>query len=155
MIRRFVQRFRDFIGSRVWWVHAYIRAIGVSFALLLSVSVMSTNPANATATRSWPLQFQQAPSSWLSTLIFNAKAITAVGEALPFPYVRGSLELLYSSWRQLRSVKLFGRKCGSSCSQKVQKNQDELKELCTDTVDIITVVRDRISSHKQSRHVFP
>jgi hypothetical protein len=50
---------------------------------------MSTDPANATATRGWPLRFQQAPSSWLSTLIFNAKAITAVGEALPFPYVRG------------------------------------------------------------------
>jgi hypothetical protein len=112
---------------------------------------MSTNPANATATRGWPLRFQQAPSSWLSTLIFNAKAITAVGEALPFPYVRGVFGTAVFMLEAVEvCVKLFGRKCGLSCSQKVQNNQDELKELCTDTVDIITVVRDRISSHRDT-----
>jgi hypothetical protein len=34
--------------------------------------------------------------------------------------------------------------------QKVQKNRDSMKELCTDTLDIITVIRDRIGFHRDT-----
>ncbi|KAJ7446627.1 hypothetical protein FB451DRAFT_789392 [Mycena latifolia] len=71
-------------------------------------------------------------ADWLSPLIFNAKAINAGVEPLPFPYVKGVFGTVVFL---LETV------------EKVQKNRDSLKELCADTVDIITVVQDQISHH--------
>ncbi|KAJ7433406.1 P-loop containing nucleoside triphosphate hydrolase protein, partial [Mycena latifolia] len=71
-------------------------------------------------------------ADWLSALIFNAKAINAGVEPLPFPYVKGVFGTVVFL---LETV------------EKVQKNRDSLKELCADTVDIITVVQDQISHH--------
>ncbi|KAJ7448384.1 hypothetical protein FB451DRAFT_1533061 [Mycena latifolia] len=71
-------------------------------------------------------------SDWLPALIFNAKAISAGAESLPFPYVKG---VLGTAVFLLETV------------EKVQKNRDSMKELCADTVDIITVLRDQISLH--------
>ncbi|KAJ7485741.1 hypothetical protein FB451DRAFT_1363568 [Mycena latifolia] len=82
--------------------------------------------------------FSASPSSnsgWLPVLIFNAKAITAAAEALPFPYVKGVFGMAVFL---LETV------------EKVQKNRDDMKELCADTVDIITVIRDRISFHRDT-----
>ncbi|KAJ7484211.1 hypothetical protein FB451DRAFT_1083573 [Mycena latifolia] len=76
--------------------------------------------------------FKALPSSnmdWLAALTFNAKAITAGVEV---PYVKGV--------------------CGTvvfllETIEKVQKNQESMQELCRDTVDIISVLRDQMSSH--------
>ncbi|KAJ7463350.1 hypothetical protein FB451DRAFT_1370786 [Mycena latifolia] len=79
-----------------------------------------------------------APSSnsdWLPAFIFTAKAISAAGESLPFPYVKG---VFGSAVFLLETV------------QEVQKNRDNMKELCADTVDIITVIRDRVSFHRDT-----
>ncbi|KAJ7080691.1 P-loop containing nucleoside triphosphate hydrolase protein [Mycena epipterygia] len=71
-------------------------------------------------------------SAWLETLIFNAKLITSGADALPFPYVKGVFGTVVFL---LEAV------------EKVNKNQNSMKELCVDTVDIITILRDQISSH--------
>ncbi|KAJ7099158.1 P-loop containing nucleoside triphosphate hydrolase protein [Mycena epipterygia] len=69
---------------------------------------------------------------WLEALLFNAKMITAGADALPFPYVKGIFGTIVFL---LEAV------------QKVKQNQESMKELCGDTVDIITVLRDQISAH--------
>ncbi|KAJ7703737.1 hypothetical protein B0H17DRAFT_1040951 [Mycena rosella] len=72
---------------------------------------------------------------WLTPLIFNAKAIAAGSETLPFPYVKG----------------VFGTAIFFlETAETVQKNRESMKELCAETVDIITVVRDQISFHKDA-----
>ncbi|KAJ7879411.1 hypothetical protein B0H13DRAFT_2346075 [Mycena leptocephala] len=81
---------------------------------------------------------QPSPSStseWLPALIFNAKAIIAGAGSLPLPYVKGVFEVVVFL---LEAV------------EKVQKNRDELKELCADTVEIITVIRDRLAFHRDT-----
>ncbi|KAJ7120122.1 hypothetical protein C8R44DRAFT_877585 [Mycena epipterygia] len=70
--------------------------------------------------------------AWLETLLFNAKLITAGADALPFPYVKGIFGTVVFL---LEAV------------QKVKKNQESMRELCGDTVDIIVVLRDQISAH--------
>ncbi|KAJ7463228.1 hypothetical protein FB451DRAFT_1370710 [Mycena latifolia] len=102
-------------------------------------------PHNASASRS-TLQrpkslfrpFQSSPSSdldWLATLIFNAKAIAAGAEFLPCSYVQG---IFNAAIFLLETV------------EKVEKNRVKIKELCEDIVDIITVIRDRISFHRDT-----
>ncbi|KAJ7099213.1 hypothetical protein C8R44DRAFT_747896 [Mycena epipterygia] len=70
--------------------------------------------------------------AWLEALLFNAKMITTGADALPFPYVKGIFGTVVFL---LEAV------------QKVKQNQESMKELCGDTVDIITVLRDQISAH--------
>ncbi|KAJ7120134.1 hypothetical protein C8R44DRAFT_877594 [Mycena epipterygia] len=70
--------------------------------------------------------------AWLEVLLFNAKMITAGADALPFPYVKGIFGTVVFL---LEAV------------QKVKQNQESMKELCGDTVDILTVLRDQISAH--------
>ncbi|KAJ7101180.1 hypothetical protein C8R44DRAFT_859288 [Mycena epipterygia] len=70
--------------------------------------------------------------AWLEALLFNVKMITAGADALPFPYVKGIFGTVVFL---LEAV------------QKVKQNQESMKELCGDTVDIITILRDQISVH--------
>ncbi|KAJ7703642.1 P-loop containing nucleoside triphosphate hydrolase protein [Mycena rosella] len=80
-----------------------------------------------------PLRLSASDSSdWLTTMIFNAKAITAGAESLPFPYVKG---IFGTAVFFLETV------------ERLQKNRESMKELCADTMEIITIVRDRISAH--------
>ncbi|KAJ7765954.1 hypothetical protein DFH07DRAFT_938853 [Mycena maculata] len=68
-------------------------------------------------------------SDWLGTCLLTAKAIAAGGEMLPFPYIKGAFEIVVIV---LETV------------EKVKKNQDDLKELCKDVLNITTIVRDEI-----------
>ncbi|KAJ7124272.1 hypothetical protein C8R44DRAFT_875329 [Mycena epipterygia] len=70
--------------------------------------------------------------AWVEALLFNAKLITAGADALPFPYVKGVFGTVIFL---LEAV------------QKVKQNQESMKELCRDTVDIITLLRYQISAH--------
>ncbi|KAJ7447834.1 hypothetical protein FB451DRAFT_1375538 [Mycena latifolia] len=82
--------------------------------------------------------FKPSPSSdsdWLPNLIFSAKAIAAGAESLPIPYVKGAFG---AAVLLLESV------------EKVQKNREDMKELCEDIMDIITVVQNQVSSHKDT-----
>ncbi|KAJ7112079.1 hypothetical protein C8R44DRAFT_856290 [Mycena epipterygia] len=70
--------------------------------------------------------------AWLETLLFNAKLITTGADALPFPYVKGVFGTVVFLLEAVQTVK---------------QNQESMKELCRDTVDIISVLRDQISMH--------
>ncbi|KAJ7121178.1 hypothetical protein C8R44DRAFT_853416 [Mycena epipterygia] len=92
----------------------------------------ASRPQNAVV--SYPSS-KPSPTSnpaWLEALLFNAKLITAGADAFPFPYVKGVFGTVVFL---LEAV------------QKVKQNQESMKELCGDTVDIITILRDQISAH--------
>ncbi|KAJ7703585.1 hypothetical protein B0H17DRAFT_1194103 [Mycena rosella] len=91
----------------------------------------SSQPGRKSLFRS--LQPSASPSSdWLGAMILNARAISAAADTIPLPYVKG---VFGTAVFLLETV------------DKVQKNREDMKELCADTVDIITVVGDRISAH--------
>ncbi|KAJ7439103.1 hypothetical protein FB451DRAFT_1192313 [Mycena latifolia] len=81
---------------------------------------------------------ESSSPDWLPALLFNAKAIYAGAESLPFPYVKG---VFATAIFLLETV------------EKVQKNRDQMKELCADTVDIITVLRGQIWNHRDTAHL--
>ncbi|KAJ7101133.1 hypothetical protein C8R44DRAFT_859275, partial [Mycena epipterygia] len=92
----------------------------------------ASSPQNAVVSRPSSKPSQSSNPVWLEALLFNAKMITAGADALPFPYVKGVFGTVVFL---LEAV------------QKVKQNQESMKELCGDTVDIITVLRDQISAH--------
>ncbi|KAJ6600294.1 hypothetical protein DFH09DRAFT_1271199 [Mycena vulgaris] len=59
-----------------------------------------------------------------------AKTITAAAECAPFPYIKGAFGLV---------VILL--------ETKVKKNCDDLKQLCGDIMEIVTIVRDQLVVH--------
>ncbi|KAJ7763005.1 hypothetical protein B0H16DRAFT_1528461 [Mycena metata] len=75
---------------------------------------------------------RMADSDWISTSILTAKIIAAGAECLPFPYVKG---VFGTTVILLETV------------QNVKKNRDDLKDLCGNTIDIITIIQCQISSH--------
>ncbi|KAF7345853.1 hypothetical protein MVEN_01607000 [Mycena venus] len=81
---------------------------------------------------------QSSTSDWLTPLLLNAKALAAGAEIVPFPYVKGvfgSVVLL------LETV------------DKVKRNRDSMRELCDETMDIITLLRDQIISHEDAEAI--
>ncbi|KAJ7260183.1 hypothetical protein C8J57DRAFT_1514890 [Mycena rebaudengoi] len=68
----------------------------------------------------------------LANLILTSKTIVAAAELLPFPYVKGALGPVIPI---LEAV------------QKMAKNREDLTELCTSIVDIITLLQEEISRH--------
>ncbi|KAJ7819145.1 hypothetical protein B0H13DRAFT_2292304 [Mycena leptocephala] len=71
-------------------------------------------------------------SDWLAPTIVAAKMITAAGECLPFPYVKGAFGMVVIL---LETV------------EKVKKNRDDLKDLCTTAMEIMYILQDQISLH--------
>ncbi|KAJ7870695.1 hypothetical protein B0H13DRAFT_2280569 [Mycena leptocephala] len=71
-------------------------------------------------------------SDWLAPTIVAARMITAAGECLPFPYVKGAFGMVVIL---LETV------------EKVKKNRDDLKELCMTTKEIMDILQDQISLH--------
>ncbi|KAJ6535373.1 hypothetical protein DFH09DRAFT_1404452 [Mycena vulgaris] len=70
--------------------------------------------------------------NWLANSLLAAKTITAAAECAPFPYIKGVFGLVVIL---LETV------------EKVKKNRDNLKELCEDIMDIVTIVRDQLVAH--------
>ncbi|KAJ7840633.1 hypothetical protein B0H13DRAFT_2210249 [Mycena leptocephala] len=71
-------------------------------------------------------------SDWLAPTIVAARMITAAGECLPFPYVKGAFGMVVIF---LETV------------EKVKKNRDDLKDLCTTALEIMDILQDQISLH--------
>ncbi|KAJ7106302.1 hypothetical protein C8R44DRAFT_858347, partial [Mycena epipterygia] len=92
----------------------------------------ASNPQTAFVSSTSSKPSPTSNPAWLEALLFNAKVITAGADAFPFPYVKGVFGTVVFL---LEAV------------QKVKQNQESMKELCGDTVDIITVLRDQISTH--------
>ncbi|KAJ7478288.1 hypothetical protein FB451DRAFT_1452605 [Mycena latifolia] len=109
----------------------------------MSVRRLSNVPASKSSPQRAGSPFQpfepsrdpSSNSNWLASLLLNARAINAAAESLPLPYVKG---VFGTAVFLLETV------------EKVKRNRDELKQLCADVVDIITVVRDRISFHRDT-----
>ncbi|KAJ7081517.1 hypothetical protein C8R44DRAFT_992293 [Mycena epipterygia] len=92
----------------------------------------ASSPQNAVVSNVSSKPTTTSNPAWLEALLFNAKMITASADAFPFPYVKGIFGTIVFL---LEAV------------QKVKQNQESMKELCGDTVDIITILRDQISAH--------
>ncbi|KAJ7699825.1 hypothetical protein B0H14DRAFT_3904471 [Mycena olivaceomarginata] len=75
---------------------------------------------------------------WLSPTILAARAITAAGECLPFPYMKGVFGIVVIF---LETV------------EKVTNNRDDLKELCGTAMEIMTILQDQIAMHKDTAAV--
>ncbi|KAJ7041772.1 hypothetical protein C8F04DRAFT_1230233 [Mycena alexandri] len=71
-------------------------------------------------------------SDWLGPAILTAKTITAAAECAPFPYIKGVSGTVLVL---LETV------------QKVKRNREDLKELCTSTTEIVTILHDQIVTH--------
>ncbi|KAJ7480558.1 hypothetical protein FB451DRAFT_1446342 [Mycena latifolia] len=89
----------------------------------------STRKPTATPFRSFK---PNSKADWLGPALLAAKTITAGAECVPFPYVKGAFGVI---------VILL------ETAQKVKKNRDDLKELCENSMEIMKIVRDQISSH--------
>ncbi|KAJ7089127.1 hypothetical protein C8R44DRAFT_441268 [Mycena epipterygia] len=99
---------------------------------------MSTSPPGATIPNSsqhvgsGSASSIKSDSDWLATSLLTARAVTAAAECIPFPYVKGVFGTFVII---LETV------------EKLKRNRDDLKELCQDTVEIITIVRNEIVYH--------
>ncbi|KAJ7119749.1 hypothetical protein C8R44DRAFT_737517 [Mycena epipterygia] len=89
--------------------------------------------------------------AWLEALLFNAKLITAGADGLPFPYVKGvfsAVIFLLEAVQVWTELELSLTENGANLVLKtVKQNQENMKELCGDTVNIITVLQDQISAY--------
>ncbi|KAJ7870698.1 hypothetical protein B0H13DRAFT_2555921 [Mycena leptocephala] len=68
--------------------------------------------------------------------------ITAAGECLPFPYVKGAFGMVVIL---LETVEVWF--IVVYVEHKVKKNRDDLKELCTTVMEIMYILQDQISLH--------
>ncbi|KAJ6545997.1 hypothetical protein DFH09DRAFT_1282001 [Mycena vulgaris] len=74
----------------------------------------------------------QSKSDWLAGSLTTAKLIAAGAEYIPFPYVKG---VFGSVIVVLETV------------EKVQRNRDDLKELCGSIMDIIKIIQGQLLTH--------
>ncbi|KAJ7062230.1 hypothetical protein C8F01DRAFT_1082771 [Mycena amicta] len=108
----------------------------------LSVKAAPNPPQITAAKPSW-LSRKHSQSSasgpdWLSSTILAARTITAAGDCLPFPYVKGAFGIVVIF---LETV------------EKVTNNRDDLKELCSTAMEIMTILQDQIVMHKDTAAV--
>ncbi|KAJ7852998.1 hypothetical protein B0H13DRAFT_2284218 [Mycena leptocephala] len=81
-------------------------------------------------------------SDWLAPTIMTARMITAAGECLPFPYVKGAFGMVVIL---LDTVEVWF--IVVYVEAKVKKNRDDMKELCTTAMEIMYILQDQISLH--------
>lgn len=91
---------------------------------------------------------------WLGASIQIAKHTVAVGESLPVPYVKGlaSVVLMFLETIQV-SLGDFLLHCEVTINMEAQtmkKNQSDLKELVVRVVDILRIVRDAVTAHREA-----
>ncbi|KAJ7106924.1 hypothetical protein C8R44DRAFT_858051 [Mycena epipterygia] len=80
-----------------------------------------------TGTTSRPLSSSvESKTDWLANSLLTAKIVTAAADSVSLPYVKGAFGTVVVL---LETV------------EKLKKNQDNLKELCEDIMEIIDVVQ--------------
>ncbi|KAJ6592916.1 hypothetical protein B0H19DRAFT_1224672, partial [Mycena capillaripes] len=105
----------------------------LSFPIIMSASRPgATVPSSSQHVGSGSASSTKSDSDWLATSLLTARTVTAAAECIPFPYVKG---VFGTCVVVLETV------------EKVQRNREDLKELCQDTVEIITIVRNEIACH--------
>ncbi|KAJ6535347.1 hypothetical protein DFH09DRAFT_1324968 [Mycena vulgaris] len=93
---------------------------------------MSSPPAPVVSSAPQQGSTPSESSNWLADSLLAAKTITAAAECAPFPHIKGSFGLVVIL---LETV------------EKVKKNQDDLKELFGDIMEIVTIVWDQLVVH--------
>ncbi|KAJ6563730.1 hypothetical protein DFH09DRAFT_1082308 [Mycena vulgaris] len=96
------------------------------------MSSLSAPPASSAPQQGSPTPTPSESANWLANSLLAAKTITAAAECAPFPYIKGAFGLVVIL---LETV------------EKVKKNRDNLKELCEDIVEIVTIVQDQLVAH--------
>ncbi|KAJ7034416.1 hypothetical protein C8F04DRAFT_1101820 [Mycena alexandri] len=71
-------------------------------------------------------------SDWLRFSISAAKTATAATELAPFPFIKVAFGMVVTLLEAL---------------EKLQKNQEDLKDLCGNIDEIVDILRDQISRH--------
>ncbi|KAJ7468217.1 hypothetical protein FB451DRAFT_1560658 [Mycena latifolia] len=94
-----------------------------------------TNPSRKPTAISFRASKPNSKSDWLGPALLVAKTVTAGAECVPFPYVKGAFGVIVVL---LETV------------EKAKKNRDDLKELCENSMEIMKIIRDQISSHGPS-----
>ncbi|KAJ7729346.1 hypothetical protein B0H16DRAFT_229007 [Mycena metata] len=74
----------------------------------------------------------KSKSDWLAPAILTAKTITAAAECAPFPYIRGVAGSVLILLETVVAVK---------------KNREDLEDLCSSSIEIITILHDQIKAH--------
>ncbi|KAJ7205257.1 hypothetical protein GGX14DRAFT_136460 [Mycena pura] len=77
----------------------------------------------------------QPATDWLAPYLVTAKAITAAGEMVPFPYLKG---VFGTAVLVLETI------------QKVKKNRDNMKDLCGNIVQIMNIMHGHLLSQKET-----
>ncbi|KAJ6572821.1 P-loop containing nucleoside triphosphate hydrolase protein [Mycena vulgaris] len=96
---------------------------------------MSAAPAPVASSapqRGSPAPTPSESSNWLANSLLVAKTITAAAECAPFPSIKGAFGLVVILLEMV---------------EKVKKNRDNLKELCEDVMEIMTIVRDQLVAY--------
>ncbi|KAJ7627420.1 hypothetical protein FB45DRAFT_1082759 [Roridomyces roridus] len=75
------------------------------------------------------------PSDWIGPSLFTARTISAAVEGLPFPYVRSVFGLVVVLLETIESGK---------------KNRQDLRELCRDVEEVMYVVKDQVTAHRDT-----
>ncbi|KAJ6547808.1 P-loop containing nucleoside triphosphate hydrolase protein [Mycena vulgaris] len=107
-------------------------------APLNATSSSPQTPANGSRAKFKVKLSSQSKSDWLAGSLTTAKLIAAGAECIPFPYVKGVFGMVIII---LETV------------EKVKRNRGDLKELCEDIVEIISIVQGRLSSHADTTAV--
>ncbi|KAJ7144745.1 hypothetical protein C8R43DRAFT_563088 [Mycena crocata] len=74
-------------------------------------------------------------SDWLANSLITAKIAVSAAECAPFPFVKGAFGIVVVL---LETV------------EKVKKNRENLKELCENTVEIMAIIKEQLTSHGDS-----
>ncbi|KAJ7903081.1 hypothetical protein B0H13DRAFT_2335343 [Mycena leptocephala] len=103
----------------------------------MSTTSSAANPPVAAHNRLGTTSQRPKPSSlsnsdWLGLSLLVARALTAAGENLLFPYVKGVFGTVVVLLEYI---------------EKVEKNRDDLKQLCENIIEIMKIVQGHIDSH--------
>ncbi|KAJ7486470.1 hypothetical protein FB451DRAFT_770862, partial [Mycena latifolia] len=110
---------------------AVLRIVTLSSPIMATSNASPTSPSRKSTT-SFGASKPNSRSDWLGPALLAAKTINAAAEGVPFPYVKGAFGVIVVL---LETV------------EKANKNQDDLKELCENSTEIMEIIRDQISSH--------
>ncbi|KAJ7468164.1 hypothetical protein FB451DRAFT_1369177 [Mycena latifolia] len=91
-----------------------------------------TRPFRMPTATSFGASKLNSKSDWLGPALLAAKTISEAAEGVPFPYVKGAFGVIVVLLETI---------------EKAKKNRDDLKELCENSMEIMKIVQDQISSH--------
>ncbi|KAJ7671986.1 hypothetical protein B0H14DRAFT_3070086 [Mycena olivaceomarginata] len=87
---------------------------------------------------------RSAAQDWLAHVILTVKTIAAGAEFIPLPYIRAAFGTVVIFLRQLMFESYPTTTLGLMETQKMNKNRDDLRDLCAGIIEILLLLRDEI-----------